>query len=204
MKTLSFILLTSTISACMGQPNNDRAVGGRCETCEHMFQGMPASISSRTLVAKANEPGERLHLKGNVYRKDGKTPASNVVLYFYHTDNTGLYSRGTTSDDQGPHGRLRGWVRTDEKGTYEFETIRPASYPNSRAPQHIHMIVKEPGVAPYWIDDFVFTDDPFVDEEYSGKQQNRGGSGVISLVRNNSGIWQGRRDLILGLNVPGY
>ena len=52
-------------------------------------------------------------------------------------------------------------IDTDAKGRYTFETIRPASYPDATIPQHIHMHVIERGCATYYIDELVFTDDPF-------------------------------------------
>ncbi len=41
---------------------------------------------------------------------------------------------------------------------YRFETIRPASYPNTKFAQHVHMHVVEPGRCTYFIDGTVFTD----------------------------------------------
>ena len=34
--------------------------------------------------------------------------------------------------------------------------------------------------------------------------QNRGGSGIITLTKNEKGTWIGKRDIVLGKNVPGY
>ena len=50
-------------------------------------------------------------------------PAAGIIVYAYQTDATGIYPRGSTR-----HGRLRGWVRTDEAGRYRFDTIRPGAY----------------------------------------------------------------------------
>jgi protocatechuate 3,4-dioxygenase beta subunit len=33
--------------------------------------------------------------------------------------------------------------------------------------------------------------------------ENRGGSGVLRLVKQGE-LWIGERDIILGLNIPGY
>ena len=46
-------------------------------------------------------------------------------------------------------------------GFYKFYTLIPASYPNTTIVKHIHPTIKEPGKTAYWIDDFVFADDPF-------------------------------------------
>ena len=102
------------------------------------------------------------------------------------------------------HGHLRGWMKTNAQGQYEFKTIRPASYPGSRIPQHIHPIIKEPGLSVYWIDDFLFSDDPFLNNQEKSNLQNRGGSGILSLKKDTNGVWVGERNITLGLNVPNY
>lgn len=70
---------------------------------------------------------------------DGVTPASGVVIYLYHTDQTGHYPK--KGDEKGwgsKHGYLRGWVKTDRKGFYKFVTLRHATYPGRDEPGHIH------------------------------------------------------------------
>jgi protocatechuate 3,4-dioxygenase, beta subunit len=186
------------------QKQQDRAVGGACENCNLLFESMPGSLSSRTTVTSVDEPGEPLEISGIIYKADEKTPAEGVILYIYHTDAKGEYSQLPGVAQQNPHGRLRGWMKTDSRGQYFFRTIRPASYPNSRAPQHIHPLIKESGLVPYWIDEYVFEDDPFVGTAYRNNQRYRGGSGIIRLTQDDRGIWVGRRDIILGKNIPDY
>jgi protocatechuate 3,4-dioxygenase beta subunit len=193
------------VSACaQSAQKNDRGVGSGCEDCDMMFDGMPKNISWQTTIAGPDEPGEQLIISGTIYKKDGKTPAPNVILYVYHTDNKGLYSPAPKQTQAKRHGHLRGWIKTDANGRYEFKTIRPASYPNSRNPQHIHPIIKEPGVTLYWIDEFLFEDDPVLTESEKSNQEKRGGSGIISLKKNEKGILVGKRDIVLGMNIPNY
>jgi protocatechuate 3,4-dioxygenase, beta subunit len=203
--TLSIILLMICASGCVqSQSKADRKVGGGCEDCELMFEGMPTTLSSSTTIAKPEEPGERMIITGTIYQKDGKTPAPGVILYVYHTDNQGIYSPSPNQKDGKRHGHLRGWVKTDNQGRYQFESIRPASYPSRKAPQHIHPIIKESGVEPYWIDEYLFENDPLLTAEEKARQEKRGGPGIISLAKNDKGVWIGKRDIVLGMNVPGY
>ncbi len=203
-----FLALTSAaFSGCSQSKSNgtaEKQVGGRCEDCELMFAGMPENLTWKTTVADAGEPGERLIISGTIFKKDGKTPAPGVILYIYHTNNSGKYSPAFNQTQARRHGHLRGWVKTNERGRYEFTTIRPAAYPNRKDPQHIHPIIKEPEVSLYWIDEFLFDDDPLVTEQVRAKQEKRGGSGIIKLTKNTQGVWIGKRDIILGLNIPGY
>ena len=184
-------------------PARAETVGGACEGCEAVHLGRPREVASRTRIAPEGEPGEPLEMAGRILRADAKTPAPGVILYVYHTDARGLYSPAPGAEGWlRRHGRLRGWVKSDARGEYAFRTIRPASYPDSANPQHIHPVIKEPGVNEYWIDEFVFDDDPLLTEQHRARQ-NRGGSGIVKLTRSG-GVWRGTRDIVLGLNVPGY
>jgi protocatechuate 3,4-dioxygenase beta subunit len=204
MKRFLFhLLLTSMIVTGCAQPQSaERQVGGGCEDCELMVAGMPATLSWKTKLTADDEPGEPVTISGTIYQRDGKTPAPDVILYVYHTDHTGRYTPGPNQVHARRHGHLRGWVKTDAQGRYEFRTIRPAAYPTGKDPQHIHAIIKEPGLSRYWIDDFLFDDDPLLTEQEKARQSKRGGPGIVKLSKNPAGVWIGRRDIILGLNIP--
>jgi len=205
MMITSFAIAVALTTGCtQATTKSERAVGGRCEDCELMFAGMPSALSWKTSLATADEPGESLIISGIIFKKDGKTPAPDVILYVYQTDNTGRYTPFPDQVNARQHGHLRGWIKTDNQGRYEFRTIRPASYPNSNNPQHIHPIIKESNTTPYWIDDYTFEDDPLVTEQMRSTRNQRGGTGLIRLKKNPEGIWIGRRDIILGLHISNY
>jgi protocatechuate 3,4-dioxygenase beta subunit len=94
-------------------------------------------------------------------------------------------------------------VKTNNEGQYAFYTLKPAPYPGHSDPAHIHITVKEPDKAEYWIDDFMFDDDPLLTAEKRHRQQARGGNGILRLQVKN-GMLTANRDIILGRNVPGY
>ena len=201
----AFIGLTIALSGCaQSQSYNKKQIGGPCEDCQMMFDGIPATIESSTSLVDAKEPGEPLIIRGIIYKQDGKTPAPNVILYVYQTDHAGLYSRGKNQALAVRHGHIRGWVKSNARGEYEIRTVRPSSYPNSNNPQHIHPIICEPDKGYYWIDEYQFEDDPLLTSAARQQVSDRGGSGIIKLTKDNSGIWQGKRDIILGLNVRNY
>ena len=183
---------------------SDRPVGALCDGCDQMYEDMPANLSWETRIGPKNEPGEPLVIRGTIYKPDGKTPAPDVILYVYHTDNKGNYtpSPGQTAGKR--HGHLRGWMKTDALGRYQFTTIRPAAYPSRKAPQHIHVIVKEKGLSLYWIDEYLFDDDELLTKENRAAAENRGGVGIIHLEKNEKSEWVGQRNIILGLNIPNY
>jgi len=198
-------LITSSITACTQPQSKDRPVGGQCEGCEAIFELGSARLSPVDTLPDFNEDGPKLLLHGKIYQQDGKTPASDVILYIYHTDQKGLYTPDENSKGwEKRHGRIRGWIKTDADGTYAFYTLLPASYPNSAIPKHIHPTIKEPGLQAYWIDEFVFDDDPLLTEKQKSQNENRGGSGIVKPVKNKNGLLTAHRDIILGKNIPGY
>ncbi len=169
-----------------------------CEGCEAVHEHDLAGLPSTVVIPAPDEPGERLVLTGRVLRPDGKSPARGVVLYLHHTNAQGVYPR--RGDERGwgrRHGYLRGWLKTNTGGEYRIETIRPGAYPGRSAPAHVHVTVKEPDRQEYWIDDFVFDDDPLVDGAYRGRRESRGGSGIVTLAKDATGTWVGRRDIVL-------
>src|SRR5215210_6319255 len=86
------LLLNGSCEAQTTRGPASARVGGYCDGCEGIYEGMPETLSWETRIASASEPGELLEMSGVIYRLDGKTPAPNVVLYVYHTDATGYYT----------------------------------------------------------------------------------------------------------------
>jgi protocatechuate 3,4-dioxygenase beta subunit len=180
----------------------ERIVGLPCEGCGWAFVNRPAQVPTVTRISPQGEPGEALRLEGTVRGTDGQ-PRAGVIVYAYHTDGKGIYPAGEGLGAAARHGRLRGWAATDADGRYRFDTIRPAGYPGTNIPQHIHLHVIEHGRCSYYLDDVVFTDDPRLTSAQRRLQAGRGGSGVITPTRSSTG-WLAVRDITLGQNIPGY
>ena len=209
MKLFSVLICFSLSLTCdpsiQPQNQNGKIVGGGCDGCEAIYEGMPKNLSRETTIADSKEPGEPLAISGTVYQADGKTPARDVILYVYQTDAKGHYSPtpGATGLTR-RNGHLRGWMKTDERGQFKFHSVKPAPYPGRNIPAHIHPIIKEPDKNEYYIDEIRFDDDPLLTIEERAKEEKRGGSGIIKLIKNQNGVWIGRRDIVLGLNIPNY
>jgi len=149
-------------------------------------------------IAEKNEPGDKLIITGTLFHSDGVTPYPDVILYAYHTDNTGHYTKkGNEKGFQKWHGHLHGWCKSDSKGRYEIHTIRPARYPDNSMPAHIHVAFKTPDGDMNYINDYVFKDDSLVNEKYLSSLSNIGGTGIVDVKRTAVHIWAGTRDLIL-------
>jgi protocatechuate 3,4-dioxygenase beta subunit len=197
-------LLTLPAGGALAQ--HEPVVGLPCEGCEAVFVGMPQDISSSARIAPEDEGGEPMVIEGRVVDAS-ITPRAGIIIYAYHTDAGGIYPKDQRLRETAAyrHGYLRGWAKTDSAGRYRFETIRPGPYPASRAPAHVHMHVIEPGRCTYYIASIVFEDDPRLSDEDRERQElGRGGSGLVSPAREAGGRWVVRRDIVLGLRVPGY
>ena len=189
-----------------------KKVGVSCEGCEAIFESpIPfEKLNSIDTLPDFNEPGPKIEISGIVYQRDGRTPARDVIIYVYHTDQTGHYSKKGDDPDSyregwgQRHGYIRGWMKTDKNGFYQFYTLRPVPYPKANIPAHIHVTVKEPDKNEYWIDEYLFDDDPLLTETERKKAENRGGDGILKMVPQPNGISHGTRHILLGVNVPNY
>ena len=196
-------LLTFVLMSC-AQSQSARNVGSPCEGCEAVNDYGNKKLKSVDTIYGFDTMPNKIRISGTVYKNDGKTPAKDVILYVYHTDQTGRYPKRPSSKGwEKNHGYLRTWIKTDHNGNYTFYTTRPASYPNTTIPQHIHMTIKEPNINEYYIEDIYFSDDPHITTNILNKAKPRGGSGVITL-KNNGNLKIATRDIILGLNIPNY
>ncbi len=207
LSLFSFNACSQNSSQKQNRPaNTTQHVGSHCEGCEAIYES-PVPFEQLGEVATLpdfNDPGPKIEISGIIYQPDGKTPAAGVVLYVYHTDQEGIYAKKGNETGWGKrHGYIRGWVKTNAKGEYKFYTLVPASYPNSSNPKHIHPTIKEPGKNEYWIDEFVFDDDPLLPEKERNRTKPVGGNGVLKTYMKD-GMLRATRNIILGLNVADY
>ena len=203
MKAYAFIFILLMISTCRAQTEY-RMVGGPCEGCEAVFEFGDRELTSIDTLPGYNKSINKLVISGTVYKLDEKTPAPNVIMYFYQTDENGVYIK--RGDEQGwarRHGYFRGWVKTDEKGKYKVYTSKPGSYPSRTEPAHIHLTILEPNGKYYYADSYYFKDDPLVIDSIINNSDQRAGNGIIELIKNEGTLY-GERNVLLGKNIPNY
>ena len=207
MRTLTYIsILILCISSCHSQTEGrtNIHVGGPCEGCEAIYEYGNKALSPTDTLPKFLETEPKLKVIGTVFKKDGHTPAENTILYIYHTDRNGIYKSDENAKGwEKRHGSIRGWIKTGKDGKYTFYSFRPAAYPNGIEPEHIHITVKEPDKNEYYIDAFVFDDDPLLTSSERIELKGRGGSGILEIKKAN-GMLEAERDIFLGQNIPNY
>lgn len=84
-----------------------------------------------TMLAEADEPGERLRIDGVVLSACG-VAAAGATLDVWQANSEGIY------DDEGY--RLRGKFVCDDSGRFRFDTVLPGAYQDR--PRHIHLIIE--------------------------------------------------------------
>jgi protocatechuate 3,4-dioxygenase beta subunit len=203
---LSIPLLAAPLLSCSAQKADpgQRAIDHSRERLPYTngFGSMPCSkciapttMSPQITIAAENEPGERMVMSGTIFQSDGVTPADGIVLYVYHTDATGYYSK----DDDPYNPRLRGWLKTGPDGKYEIRTIKPAPYPHRTTPAHIHAQIYSETIPEYAIDEYWFEGDPFINPEQKRLLlTGRGGfNSIVKLTRDSNRVLYGVRNIKL-------
>jgi len=154
----------------------------------------PEDVSWKTVLSQKSDKDEPLIISGAVFQADGKTPAPNVLIYFYHTDSDGYYGR----EGEVRHGHFRGWLLTDEQGRYEISTIKPAPYPNRAEAAHIHMTFTGKNFREDSIDAILFEGDKFITQQERDAAGKKGGfDPILKLEKGADGILRGVRNVQL-------
>ena len=145
---------------------------------------------SHLVSAPPGEPGVRIVVSGHVFDAAGR-PVPHVVIRAYHTDARGLYRADNKMYSDTAPPRLQGSLRTDDNGSYDIETIRPAPYPNRSTPAHIHFELRPPN-GPHEPAILYFADDPLLTAKERAKPQ------TICRLVPAKGVLHCTRDFHLG------
>ena len=155
----------------------------------------PGNVSWKTALSKKSDRDLPMIISGTVFNADGKTPAPNVLIYFYHTDSDGYYRRG----GDGPlHGHFRGWMLTNQQGGYEFSSIKPAAYPERKFAAHVHMTLTGKNFREESVDSILFEGDRLISSEERASAGRKGGfNPIVKLEKDPRGVLRATRDIQL-------
>lgn len=142
-------------------------------------------------LTTAEEAGEPLHVKGVVKDANGGAVAGTLI-YLYHTSSKGWYSdqaahiSGNGGDNN--HARLFGYLKTDGEGKFDIVSIRPAGYPRTDLPAHIHVVIEVPGKPEHWTE-IQFEDDPRLTPKWR-KESKEAGFVICPVKKDERGVHQ--------------
>jgi protocatechuate 3,4-dioxygenase beta subunit len=112
--------------------------------------------------------GQWLVVSGTVYAEDCTTPLAGASIEVWQTNAAGEYGPGQgTSDERCCY--LAAALRTDQRGRYRFETVKPGHYKGEERPPpaHIHFEVRHPEVAGV-LTELLFEGDPWLGPDPPG------------------------------------
>jgi protocatechuate 3,4-dioxygenase beta subunit len=156
----------------------------------------PEDVSWKSVLPKKSDTDQPMTISGTVYQADGKTPAENILIYFYHTDSEGFYGRKRPGEPL--HGHFRGWMLTDARGRYEFSSIIPAAYPQRKFAAHVHMTLTGLNFREDSVDSILFEGDRLITAEERNLAGKKGGfNPIVRHEKDASGIWHAVREIQL-------
>lgn len=91
-----FVSCLNFLSVATRDKRNNK-VGSPCEGCEAIYEYVDNVLTSVDTLPLFQQNEPKLKINGTVFKKDGKTPASDVIVYIYHTNREGIYQ--TKSDE---------------------------------------------------------------------------------------------------------
>ncbi len=138
--TLVIVLLVSAGCGILDSftvPAPDSLTGEACFPTPSDMEGpyYIADAPFKDNIAPPGVSGERLIISGTVYGPGCATVYGGAIIDIWQADASGQYN---FSDQY----ILRGRVRADENGRYQFETILPGIY--EPRPRHIHLKISHP------------------------------------------------------------
>jgi hydroxyquinol 1,2-dioxygenase len=156
------ILLSDTfgLSQLVVAQNHSRPDGATEQTVFGPFhiEGAPLLSTHGDDIAKGYK-GDPLYVRGRVVDRH-QTPIPHAVVDVWQADAEGFYDV-QASGWQIDEAKLRGVLKTDEDGTFDFRSIMPTSYPipmdgpvgeimratnrHPMRPAHIHFMINTPG-----------------------------------------------------------
>lgn len=137
---------------------------------------------------------DKLRITGTIYQSDGKTPASDVILFIHHADENGNYEL-KKDENRKRYIHHRGWIKTDTDGQYTFYTFIPGKFLRSKELKQIHRTIKEPGKPEYEITSFFFDDDPLLPDLTLACRAKA----VMSMLKLNKeeNMYVAKKDIVL-------
>jgi len=146
--------------------------------------------SGKTVLVPRSEPGEALHVAARAVDAQ-KRPIAGAMVYAYQTNARGWYAAAAphVSGNSGDykHARLFAYCRTDADGRFELASVRPAGYPRSDLPAHIHLVIEGAGVER--VTEIRFRDDPRLTPAQLEESQ-RARFEIVTPERLADGSWR--------------
>ena len=137
----------------------------------------------------------KIKITGTIFEKDGVTPAKDVVLSIYQTNQVGdfVLVKGENDEKEIYHSAT---IKTQADGQYTFYTFMPGTYHRSNELKKIHSTIKESGKEEYGLFPFVFDNDPLLKKHCRNKLARKGIDSILKLEKEND-MYVANKDIVL-------
>jgi protocatechuate 3,4-dioxygenase beta subunit len=150
-----------------GEPaQGTRAVAADAPSTARLGPGGEVERTAETVAA--GRDGQQLAVSGTVYQADCRTPLAGASIEVWQANAAGEYGPGQgTGDERCCY--LAAALRTDARGRYRFETVRPGHYKGEERPPpaHIHFEIRHPDAAGV-LTELLFEGDPWLGPDPPG------------------------------------
>jgi protocatechuate 3,4-dioxygenase beta subunit len=137
----------------------------------------------------------KLKLTGTIYKADGVTPASDVILFIEQPNEDGDFELRKTDDSR--YVLHRSWVKTGADGTYTIYTFVPGNDRRYNQLQQIFPLVKEPTKPVYELETFLFDEDPLLTKRCRKRIEKKSDVSRILKLKEENGLLVAQRDIVL-------
>jgi protocatechuate 3,4-dioxygenase beta subunit len=161
----------------LGSDGGSAAVRGEEAFDRYIRERAPAGALQ---LVGAAEPGLAMHVSCRFVDAAGK-PLAATLVDVWQTDAFGVYShrRNVAAPP-----RLAASVRTDAQGAFVLHSIRPAGYPTTMIPAHVHLRVHAATAREV---ELLFADDPRLSPAIAEQWMKRG-YGIVQLDAKGGGV----------------
>lgn len=144
--------------------NGKRFVGDRETTSDILGPYYRPGSPMRSNLIPPGSTGDPMQLGGTIFKKDGKTPLSDVLVESWQCDEHEHYDN--ISEDY----IFRGAAKTGKDGKYAFRTIVPVPYNDGDGwrPAHIHLRISSKDHQDL-ITQIYFRGDPHIEEDAAAR-----------------------------------
>src|SRR6266511_3429631 len=139
--------------------------GAARASAETADPGPGLRVKPSAAAIAASRRGQPLVVSGTVYAPDCTTPLAGAVVHLWQANGEGVYGPGPQGPGEVRCCYLQGTLRTNARGRYQVETVKPAHYQGAKPPPpaHIHLEVSHPA-AGVLLTELHFQGDPYLEE----------------------------------------
>ncbi|MFD2726057.1 hypothetical protein [Hyunsoonleella rubra] len=203
MKKVFIFLVCICVTSCF-MALNAQSVASKKDIADNykkrhaIYDYSEANLNNTDTIPGFGTISDKLKISGTIYKSDGVTPASGVILYICQSDDYGNYHSKKVNGKRVL--RHKGWIKTDADGKYTFYTFVPGTYWPTKALMEIHGVIKKPNASEeYAIEHFIFDNDPHLRDSCRKKIEKKGLNNILKLDEKD-GMLIGKRDIVLSQN----